>query len=86
MFLTQSIKISKLLKKKKKTPVSHSQFLIYCTDLSQCDLLVYNKKNPIVIKIEKDDLFLQLVLTRLHYFYFLLPKINNIYYKFVTIL
>lgn len=56
---------------------TQSQILMYCTSLSQCDLLVYNKINPIVITIEKDGLFLQSVLTRLHYFYFyfLLPKI-----------
>lgn len=52
------------------------QILMYCTGLSQCDLLVYNKINPIIIKIEKNDLYLQILLTRLHYFYFnfFLPK------------
>lgn len=51
------------------------QILMYCTGLNQCDLLVYNTIDPIVVTVEKNDSFLQTVLTRLHffYFYFFLP-------------
>ncbi|XP_022167833.1 uncharacterized protein LOC111031989 [Myzus persicae] len=46
------------------------QILMYCTGISHCDLLVYNKIDPLVITIEKNILFLQTILKRLEYFYF----------------
>ncbi|KAL4084013.1 hypothetical protein QTP88_029329 [Uroleucon formosanum] len=52
------------------------QILMYCCGISECDLLVYNKIDPVVINIEKNVLFLQTILPRLEYFYFnfYLPK------------
>ncbi|XP_025191600.1 uncharacterized protein LOC112591885 [Melanaphis sacchari] len=52
------------------------QILMYCCGISVCDLLVYNKIDPVVINNEKNILFLQTILPRLEFFYFnfYLPK------------
>lgn len=52
------------------------QILMYCCGMSECDLLVYNAIDPVVINIEKNILFLQTILPRLKFFYFnfYLPK------------
>lgn len=52
------------------------QILMYCCGISECDLLVHNKIDPVVINIEQNILFLQRILPRLEFFYFnfYLPK------------
>lgn len=43
---------------------------MYCSGLDKCDFLVYNKIDPIIITIDKNDMFLKKILIRLEYFYF----------------
>lgn len=53
------------------------QILMYCSGLDKCDFLVYNKIDPVIITIDKNDIFLKSILLRLEYFYFnfYLPKL-----------
>lgn len=52
------------------------QILMFVTGLSSCDLFIYNSIQPVLIYIEKDDIFLRQVLLKLECFYFkyFLPK------------
>ncbi|XP_050062272.1 uncharacterized protein LOC126551923 [Aphis gossypii] len=56
--------------KKNHQYYTQCQILMYCSGLDKCDFLVYNKIDPIIITIDKNDMFLKKILIRLEYFYF----------------
>lgn len=53
------------------------QIIMFVTGLDKCDLFIYNSIKPLLICLEKDELFLKKVILKLEYFYFnyFLPNI-----------
>jgi len=46
------------------------QIIMFVTGLDKCDLFIYNSIKPLLICLEKDELFLKKVILKLEYFYF----------------
>jgi hypothetical protein len=63
--------------KKNHQYYTQCQILMYFSGLDKCDFLVYNKIDPVIITIDRNDMFLKRILVRLEYFYFnfYLPKL-----------
>jgi len=66
----------KIILKKSHQYYTQCQILMFVTGLSSCDLFIYNSIQPVLICIEKDDIFLRQILLKLECFYFkfFLPK------------
>jgi len=66
----------KIILKKSHQYYTQCQILMFVTGLRSCDLFIYNSIKPVLICIEKDDIFLRQVLLKLECFYFkyFLPK------------
>jgi len=53
------------------------QLLMHCSGLNSCELFVYNNIEPILVTVEKNQLFLNNLINKMSFFYFsfFLPKL-----------